>query len=196
MSAAACRRDLESTFDCFKYSLKDTQHPVEPQNRQTFRTQRSAVESNRSEQASTSLGRNRKTMNQISTHQRRKFSSWGCEGQDIPQADIESMHKRVAQRLAMRDFKILTDPHRGRNRNPCAAHYLASLACRYLHDGKMGPRSSHLRGELSRSHHDLQGTISKPAGCRGLRQPFHPPTRRIHAVRPRAVALIDGRNRT
>jgi len=42
--------------------------------------------------------------------QRRKFWSWGYEGQDIPESEVTSMHERVAKRLGMSDFTILKDP--------------------------------------------------------------------------------------
>ena len=45
-----------------------------------------------------------------SAGQRRKFWSWGYEGQDIPESDVKSMHERVAKRLNMTDFSILKDP--------------------------------------------------------------------------------------
>ncbi len=41
---------------------------------------------------------------------RRKFWSWGYEGQDIPESEVTSMHERVAKRLGMSDFTILKDP--------------------------------------------------------------------------------------
>lgn len=89
---------------------------------------------------------------------RRKFWSWGYEGQDIPESEVKSMHERVAKRLGMSDFTVLPDPTLDEIeiRAPRPAHQAAGLACKLLHDGKMGSRCSHLRQELPRPGYGLQ----------------------------------------
>jgi len=41
---------------------------------------------------------------------KRKFWTWGYEGDDIPQTEVDSMCKRVAERLGVPGFELLSDP--------------------------------------------------------------------------------------
>lgn len=41
---------------------------------------------------------------------RRKFWTWGYEGQTIPEEDVRSMQKRVAERVGMKEFTEIPDP--------------------------------------------------------------------------------------
>lgn len=41
---------------------------------------------------------------------RRKFWSWGYEGEEISQEEINIMRVRVEQRLGIKDIKVLSDP--------------------------------------------------------------------------------------
>ena len=42
--------------------------------------------------------------------QRRKFWSWGYEGEDNSKDEIRTMRDRVEQRLGIKDIEILSDP--------------------------------------------------------------------------------------
>ncbi|HPR06424.1 MAG TPA: hypothetical protein PLI17_07325, partial [Denitromonas sp.] len=42
--------------------------------------------------------------------QRRKFWSWGYEGEDNSKDEIRIMRDRVEQRLGIKDIEILSDP--------------------------------------------------------------------------------------
>ena len=41
---------------------------------------------------------------------RRKFWSWGYEGEDNSQEEIRTMRDRVEQRLVIKDIEVLSDP--------------------------------------------------------------------------------------
>ena len=97
--------------------------------------------------------------------QRRKFWSWGYEGRDIPQSEIDSMHERVAKRLGMSDFTILKDPTldeielRAPRIKPPAS---LAIFC----TSEKWDRVAHTYGKSFRDLADLQAAVSKPSGRR------------------------------